>query len=162
MQSMKHIILDITPIWDNIYLLQRRLKKMKKTKLIAAMAAATMTLSSMAALPFSVSAANRFPYMLGDLNTDLCVDAGDASTVLHELVEHGFEEDDSRVRVSYVRAHLDDWFPNAVCAAAADANKDGYISKADADLILHHYTLIMSNMEDTETDIGKMFIYIAD
>lgn len=135
---------------------------MKKTKkLVAILSAATMALTSLTAVALSASAATnaRIPYMLGDANNDYYVNAIDASIVTSALHDHGLQRG-MAVSVSYVQANLSDWFPEAACAIAVDANKDGYISYEDADEMMKYYANA-STGGSGETDIGKMFLYIG-
>lgn len=133
---------------------------MKKTKLTAAVAAVAMAITSATSIPFSASAETRVPYMLGDVNGDLYVDASDASWILSALDDHGFEEG-NRVSVTFVQNHLSDWFPKAVCAKAADANEDGYISHEDASDVLTYYSCV-STGESGYKNIGNLYLYIAN
>ena len=136
---------------------------MKKTKkLVAILSAATMALTSLTAVALSASAATneqRIPYMLGDANNDYYVNAIDASIVMSTLHDHGLQRG-MAVSVSYVQKNLSDWFPEAACAVAVDANKDGYISYEDADEMMEYYANA-STGGSGETDIGKMFLYIG-
>lgn len=133
---------------------------MKKTKLMAAIAAATMAVISMAATSISASATTRVPYMLGDVDNDYVIEVEDCIEVMSALSSHGFE-DGMKVNVLFVQRNLSDWFPNAVCAASADVDKDGYISYEDARAILQHYANASACIDDG-TDIGKLFLYITD
>ena len=135
---------------------------MKKTKkLVAILSAATMALTSLTTVALSASAATnaRIPYMLGDVNNDYYVNAIDASIVMSALHDHGLQRG-MAVSVSYVQNNLSDWLPNAACAVASDANKDGYISYEDADQMMEYYANA-STGGSGETDIGKMFLYIG-
>ncbi|MDE6777262.1 MAG: hypothetical protein K2J25_04915 [Oscillospiraceae bacterium] len=133
----------------------------KKKKLVAILSATTMTLASLTVASFSASAATnaRIPYMLGDANNDYYVDAIDATAVMSALHSHGLQRG-MAVSVSYVQANLSDWLPNAACAVAADVNKDNYISYEDADKMMEYYAAA-STGGGSETDIGKMFLYIG-
>lgn len=132
---------------------------MKKTKLMAAIAAATMAAASMAAIPsFSASATTRIVYMLGDVNNDYVVDTNDAFYILNAMGNHGLAEG-SRVNVTYVQDHLSDWFPNAACAKAADADEDGYITFDDAQDVLTYYASVSAG-HDGYKNIGNLYFYI--
>lgn len=134
---------------------------MKKTKLMAAIAAVTMAVTSMAvAMPLSASATTYTAYMLGDVDGDFKISMYDAYTVLTALDNHGLAQG-SRVSVSYVQSHLSDWFPNAVCAKAADADQDGYISYDDAQDILQCYSNNAAGL-DGYKNIGNLYVYVSD
>ena len=132
----------------------------KKKKLVAILSATTMALASLTVVSFSASATTNghIHYMLGDADNDYYVDALDATAVMSALHDHGFQRG-MAVSVSYVQANLSDWFPNAACAVAADADKDGYITYEDADKILE-YAASAGVGGSEETDIGKIFLYI--
>lgn len=132
---------------------------MKKTKLMAAIAAATMAAASMFAIPsFSASATTRIVYMLGDVNNDYVVDTSDTYYILEAMGSHGLA-DGSRVSVTYVQDHLSDWFPNAACAKAADADEDGYISFDDARDVLTYCGRVGAGY-DGYKNIGNLYFYI--
>lgn len=133
---------------------------MKKTKLMAAVAAATMAATSLVSFPLSASATSYLPYMLGDVTGDFKIGIDDASAVFSAMSEHGLAQG-SRVSVSYVQSHLSDWFPNAVCATAADADQDGYISYEDGMDILQAYSNYAAELGYYK-NIGNLYVYVAD
>ena len=105
------------------------------------------------------STSNPTPYMLGDVNGDNKVDLIDATDAWTTICEHNLQET-GKYPVSFVNSHLDDWFPNAICAEAGDANQDSFISRTDSDMILTYYAESSVN-NVTEDEIGEMFFFTA-
>lgn len=125
-------------------------------KIMATIMATAMLVGSIATTTFSASAATnaKTAYMLGDANGDFRVDGNDCYEILNELNEH----QTTMVSVVYVQNNLAKWFPDAVCAAALDANQDGYITETDANLILEHYASTGSGNGGIG-NIGKIYYW---
>lgn len=92
-------------------------------------------------------------YLVGDVNGSGVVDGIDATRVLRACELNGGD-----VKIENINGNFTKEIPDLRSAYAADVNKDGFISKADADLILRYYTLIISNMS-YDGNIGKVDIY---
>lgn len=92
-----------------------------------------------------------YEYMIGDTNGNNIFNAVDASNVLWFVNHYGSKS------VYQVQNNLSTYFPNAVCAAAADANEDGYITNTDADVILDAYAKEAANHPIT-SNVGKYAI----
>lgn len=92
-------------------------------------------------------------YLVGDVDGDGVVDGIDATLALSASKHHG-----GSIRIEELNGNYTDEIPDLRSAYAADVNKDGYISQADADLLLKYYTIIISGMSH-DGNIGKVDIY---
>lgn len=91
-------------------------------------------------------------YRVGEVSGDGRIDGSDASHVLRQIELYG------TVKISDINGNYNDAITDLRSAYAADVNKDGYISRADADMILRYYTEIISG-GNYDGNIGKVEIY---
>ena len=91
-------------------------------------------------------------YMIGDANNDGRVNAIDASWIRMKT------DNNKQYTVKNIIRSYKDIFPEANCAAAPDADSDGYISFIDADAISQYYADI-STIGYSNTNIGKLEFY---
>ncbi|GEM_PF-1831668 len=91
-------------------------------------------------------------YLVGDVDGDGRINASDTSHVLRQVQVY------SEIKISDFNGNYNDAIADLRGAYAADVNKDGYITQADADLILRYYTLMMSG-KPYDGEIGKIDIY---
>jgi len=106
-------------------------------------------------------------YVIGDTNGDGRVDATDASDVLRALSDNG--NIPLYIRNGnpyYTESRYTNWFPNAVCMDAPDADQSEIINRKDADDIMNYYGNISSGGEGNPVDengehlnIGEIDIY---
>lgn len=93
-------------------------------------------------------------YLVGDVNNDGRVNAMDCTDILAAL------EDNHRSSfvVKNIEYTYQSFFPDAVCPASPDANQNGMITKADADLILKYYADVSTD-EINNSRVGKLDFY---
>jgi hypothetical protein len=91
-------------------------------------------------------------FVLGDIDNDDLVNSFDSSRVLNVVSNCG------NLNVYNIRNSFLNYFPNSLSAAAADVNKDGYITNADADTILNYYCN-SSTGSSYNGGIGKKDLY---
>lgn len=92
-------------------------------------------------------------YLVGDINGSGVVDGIDATRVLRACDLNGGD-----IKIENINGNFTNEIPDLRSAYAADVNKDGFISQADADLLLKYYTIIISGKE-YNGNIGKVDIY---
>lgn len=92
-------------------------------------------------------------YLVGDINGNGVVDGIDATRVLRACDLNGGD-----IKIKNINGNFTNEIPDLRSAYAADVNKDGFISQADADLLLKYYTTIISGIE-YNGNIGKIDIY---
>ena len=92
-------------------------------------------------------------YLVGDINGNGVVDGIDATRVLRARDLNGGD-----IKIENINGNFTNEIPDLRSAYAADVNKDGFISQADADLLLKYYTTIISGIE-YNGNIGKIDIY---
>lgn len=92
-------------------------------------------------------------YLVGDINGNGVVDGIDATRVLRACDLNGGD-----IKIENINGNFTNEIPDLRSAYAADVNKDGFISQADADLLLKYYTTIISGIE-YNGNIGKIDIY---
>ncbi|MDE6848235.1 MAG: hypothetical protein K2J44_02675 [Ruminococcus sp.] len=92
-----------------------------------------------------------YEYKVGDVNSDGYVDAVDCSMVWSATKNGAYYVDDIKNTYKSI-------FPKAKCAAAPDANQDGWINYTDGDAILQYYA-DMSSENVNSTNIGKIDIF---
>ena len=91
-------------------------------------------------------------FVLGDIDNDDLVNSFDSSKVLNVVSNCG------NLNVYNIRNSFLNYFPNSLSAAAADVNKDGYITTEDADAILNYYCN-SSTGSSYNGGIGKKDLY---
>lgn len=92
-------------------------------------------------------------YLVGDVSGNGVVDGIDATRVLRACELSGGD-----IKIKDINGNFTKEIPDLRSAYAADVNNDGFISQADADLLLRYYTIIISNMS-YDGNIGKVDIY---
>lgn len=92
-----------------------------------------------------------YEYKVGDVNSDGYVDAVDCSMVWSATKDRAYYVNDIKNTYKSI-------FPKAKCAAAPDANQDGWINYSDGDDILQYYA-DMSTENVNNTNIGKIDIF---
>lgn len=92
-----------------------------------------------------------YEYKVGDVNSDGYVDAVDCSMVWAATKNGAYD-------VDYIKNTYKSIFPKAKCAAAPDANQDGFISYADGDLMMQYYA-DMATGKENNTNVGKIDIF---
>lgn len=92
-------------------------------------------------------------YLVGDVSGNGVVDGIDATRVLRACELSGGD-----IKIKDINGNFTNEIPDLRSAYAADVNNDGFISQADADLLLRYYTIIISNMS-YDGNIGKVDIY---
>lgn len=91
-------------------------------------------------------------YIVGDVNNDGRVNAVDASLILSKT------QNNKSYTVDSIKYTYKTIFPEANCAAAPDADKDGHINFIDANKISQYYA-DMSTDEQNNSSIGKREFY---
>lgn len=98
-------------------------------------------------MPLSMN--EEIEYVIGDAYGDGVIDSVDASQVLHAIdLNNGVA-----MRVTLANLHIDTYLPYALCAEAADTNKNKIISNEDAENILDYYGYLSSGK--TQADYQK-------
>ncbi len=92
-----------------------------------------------------------YEYKVGDVNSDGYVDAVDCSMIWAATKNGAYY-------VNNIKHTYKSIFPNAKCAAAPDANQDGWISYGDGELIMQYYA-DMSTGNVNNTNVGKIDIF---
>lgn len=103
------------------------------------------------ALETSPTMLGAYEYKVGDVNSDGYVDAVDCSMVWSATKDRSYYVNDIKNTYKSI-------FPKAKCAAAPDANQDGWISEGDGDVILQYYA-DMSTDNVNNTNVGKIDIF---
>ncbi|MDE5771137.1 MAG: hypothetical protein K2I06_05840 [Ruminococcus sp.] len=103
------------------------------------------------ALETSPTMLGAYEYKVGDVNSDGYVDAVDCSMVWAATQNGAYYVNDIKHTYKSI-------FPKAKCAAAPDANQDGWISEGDGDLMLQYYADMSANRENY-TNVGKIDIF---
>ena len=93
-------------------------------------------------------------YMIGDATGNNGVDARDSTAILSAISDNGGVP----IAVADILDTYPTYMPYAKCAEAADVNKDGYISSADAQLVLNYYADMVAEIPYSGI-IGTMDIY---
>lgn len=90
-------------------------------------------------------------YLRGDVDDDLAIDTSDASMILAAV-------GNSTYSVNSLKYTYTTMFPNARCAAAMDANEDGFINSDDAYAILDYYEAVLNN-ETPPNNVGQVDVF---
>ncbi|MBR6243195.1 MAG: hypothetical protein IKQ90_06855 [Ruminococcus sp.] len=99
----------------------------------------------------SITMLDATEYLRGDVDDDLCIDTSDASMILAAV-------GNSTYSVNSLKYTYTSMFPNARCAAAMDANEDGFINSDDADAIMDYYVAVLNN-ETPPNNVGQVDVF---
>lgn len=92
-------------------------------------------------------------YIVGDVNNDGMVNAVDSTCIFTAL-----KNKDNSYNVNDIKYTYKSLFPDALCAAAPDANSDGTIEHNDAMLIMQYYADLSTGHENN-SGVGRRDIY---
>lgn len=90
-------------------------------------------------------------YIIGDADGSGSVNSLDASEVLTAVPS-------SSLLVDTIAPFHTNYFPDAICAAAPDADQNGYINKTDANEILNYYSAVAVG-NSYSGKVGKIDVY---
>ncbi|MDE6501645.1 MAG: hypothetical protein K2L10_06140 [Ruminococcus sp.] len=92
-------------------------------------------------------------YIVGDVNNDGMVNAVDSTCIFTAL-----KNKDNSYNVNDIKYTYKSLFPDALCAAAPDANRDGTIEHSDGMLIMQYYA-DMATGHENHSGVGRRDIY---
>lgn len=94
-----------------------------------------------------------YEYIVGDVNNDGMVNAVDSTCIFTAL-----KNKDNSYNVNDIKYTYKSLFPDALCAAAPDADSNGTIEHSDAMLIMQYYA-DLSTSHENNSGVGRRDIY---
>lgn len=91
-----------------------------------------------------------FGYYIGDLDGDGYIDSTDASAIMAAYTRYTATPSAPLLTVAIANANISYYFDYVLCAEPADTNKNGKITRKDADNVLDFYSYVMSGYTEAQ------------